>query len=152
MGPGRKEDAMGEAFETAAAFARQLIEGRGKDAIWRKRARALVTAAYQVVAQEEGKTGEPCEARALELLGGPEAMLLERIGRSIAVSVSMQAKLFNRLSPPQRASILAALSAAAGKQAQPGGIPRGDPLAAGSAVAHGIGAVYRRTTKGRKAG
>ena len=135
---------MGEAFETAAAFARQLIDGRGKDSAWTKRTRALATAVYQI-GQEEGKKGETCEARALELLRAPEAVLLARIGRSIAVSVSMQAKLFSRLSPPQRASILAALGTAAGTRLQTVGDPRGarmplsDRLSAGSAVAPGIG-------------
>lgn len=108
---------MDEAFETAAAFARQLVDGRGKDSAWTKRARALATAAYQV-AQAEGSKGEPCEARALTLLCEPEAVLLAVIGGSIAVSISMQAKIFSRLSPFQRASILAALSTAARKRLQ----------------------------------
>jgi len=111
---------MSEAFETAALFARQLIDGRGKDSAWTKRARALATAAYQA-AQEEGKKAEPCEARTLELLCAPEAVLLARIGGSIAVSVSMQAKLFSRLSPQQRASILSALNKVAHTRLQPGG-------------------------------
>src|SRR5256885_15363689 len=47
--------------------------------------------------------GEACKARALDLLRTPEAVLLERLGRSIAVSVSMQVELLSRLSPNQRA-------------------------------------------------
>jgi hypothetical protein len=117
LGGGGKTTAMSEAFETAVAFARQLIDGRGKDWTWTKRARTLATAAYQV-AQEEGKKGEPCDARALELLCAPEAVLLGKI--SIAVSVNMQAKLFNRLSQQQRSSMLMALNAAAGKRLDPG--------------------------------
>ena len=108
---------MDEAFETAAAFARQLVDGRGKDSAWTKRSRALATAGYQV-AQAEGSKGQPCEARALKLLCEPEAVLLALIGRSIAVSISMQAKIFSRLSSLQRASILAALSTAARKRLQ----------------------------------
>jgi hypothetical protein len=115
---------MSEAFETAAAFARQLIDGRGKDTAWTKRARALATAVYQV-ALGEGKPPETCEARALELLCAPEADLIARIGRSIAVSISMQARLFSRLSSPQRASILTGLRAAAEKRLQRAGDPGG---------------------------
>src|SRR5436190_13153222 len=131
---------MSEAFETAALFARQLIDGRGKDSAWTKRARALATAAYQA-AQEEGKKAEPCEARTLELLCAPEAVLLARIGGSIAVSVSMQAKLFSRLSPQQRASLLSALNQAARTRLHPpeGGRTRlPGRLRAGFAGAPGI--------------
>jgi hypothetical protein len=124
-----KEDAaMGEAFATAAAFAQWLIDGRGKHAFWTKRTRGLAAAAYQA-AQLEGKEGEACKVRALDLLRAPEFVLLERLGRSIAVSVSMQVERLSRLSPNQRASILAALRTAADKYAQPAGDPRGEKVA-----------------------
>lgn len=126
---GKEDAAMGEAFATATAFAQWLINGRGKHAFWTKRARGLAAAAYQA-AQLEGEKGEACKARALDLLRAPEAVLLERLGRSIAVSVSMQVELLSRLSPNQRASILAALRTAADERARPAGDHRGAKVGA----------------------
>ena len=83
-GSGKEDASMGEAFATATAFAQWLIDGRGKSAFWTKRARGLAAAAYQA-AQLHGEEGEACNARALDLLRTPEAVLLERLGRSIAV-------------------------------------------------------------------
>ena len=119
----------GEAFATATAFAQWLINGRGKQVFWTKRTRGLAAAAYQA-AQLEGEKGEACKARALDLLRAPEAVLLERLGRSIAVSVSMQVELLSRLSPNQRASILAALRIAADERARPAGNHRGAKVGA----------------------
>ena len=123
-GSGKADAAMGEAFATATTFAQWLIDGRGKSAFWTKRTRGLAAAAYQA-AQFDGEEGEACKACALDLLRAPEAVLLEKLGRSIAVSVSMQVELLSRLSPNQRDSILAALRTAENKYAQPAGDPQG---------------------------
>ena len=124
----RRTPPWGKPFATATAFAEWLIGGRGKNAFWTKRTRGLAAAAYQA-AQLEGEEGEACKARALDILRAPEAVLLERLGRSIAVSVSMQVELLSRLSPNQRASILEALKAAADKYARPAGGHRGAKVA-----------------------
>ena len=86
----------------------------------------------------EGEKGEACKARALDLLRAPEAVLLERLGRSIAVSVSMQVELLSRLSPNQRASILAALRTAADERARPAGDHRGAKVALSDRLAGGM--------------
>lgn len=114
---------MTEVLEAAADFARRLI--RGKDPVWTKRARGVAAAVYRV-AQDEGKKGEDCEARAIELLCAPAEVLLDRMRRSVAVSVSMQVKLLTQSSAQQRALLLDILSVVALKRFQPHGNPRND--------------------------
>jgi hypothetical protein len=111
-----KVSSRSDVTDPAEEFARSLIIG-GKDPMWVKRARGYVSAVYRV-AREEPKAGVPCETRTIELLLAHEDALLERMARSIAISVSVQAKLLIRAGARQRTSLIHAVRLAASKRQQ----------------------------------